>query len=373
MKYIIAVLAAAMLASGAESPAERAIVVAQGQIAKFPTKADGYNSMALALARRARETSDPGFYAKAEELLKKSNEVEPDNFGAKKMRVWLLLGNHEFAAARELAMQLNKKVPDDVLIYGFLTDANVELGNYKEAEYNAQWLLDMGRVSVPGLTRAAYLRELFGDLEGSLELMNTAYRRTMGSETEDRAWLLTQIGHLLTQMGQYESAGRTLDQALTIFPDYHYALARKGELLIEQKQYKEAVALFRKRVQLAPHAENYFDLGAALSKAGEKEEAAKVFAEFETRARAEMNKWDNANRELIRYYSDYANDPAEALRIAEREVNRRKDVHTLDAYAWALYRNGKKQEARQQIKSAIDVGVKDPEIRAHAATIEGKA
>ena len=36
--------------------------------------------------------------------------------------------------AREEARKLNQKMPDDVMVYGFLTDANIELGNYKEAE-----------------------------------------------------------------------------------------------------------------------------------------------------------------------------------------------------------------------------------------------
>jgi len=92
--------------------------------------------------------------------------------------VWLLLGKHEFAAAREEARKLNKKMPDDVMVYGFLTDANIELGNYKEAEDSAQLMLDLRPGNLPGLTRAAYLRELFGDLDGSVELMNMAYQST---------------------------------------------------------------------------------------------------------------------------------------------------------------------------------------------------
>ena len=70
-------------------------------------------------------------------------------------RVWLLLGKHEFAAALEAAKELNRKLPDDVMLYGFLTDANVELGNYKEAETAAQWMLDLKPGNMPGLTHAA--------------------------------------------------------------------------------------------------------------------------------------------------------------------------------------------------------------------------
>ncbi len=103
-------------------------------IEKNPKNFEAYNALALALSRRARETSDVIFYAEAEETLQKSFEISPGNFDGERIHVWLLLGRHEFAAALEEARKLNQKMPDDVMIYGFLTDANVELGNYKDAE-----------------------------------------------------------------------------------------------------------------------------------------------------------------------------------------------------------------------------------------------
>jgi hypothetical protein len=47
------------------------------------------------------------------------------------------------------------------MVYGLLTDANVGLGNYKDAEIAAQWMLNLRPGNLPALTRAAHLRELF--------------------------------------------------------------------------------------------------------------------------------------------------------------------------------------------------------------------
>lgn len=80
----------------------------------------------------------------------------------------MLLGRHEFAEALALARTLSEQVPDDLLVYGFLTDAHAELGQYKEAEEACQWMLDLRPGNIPALTRAAYLRELFGDIEGAI-------------------------------------------------------------------------------------------------------------------------------------------------------------------------------------------------------------
>ena len=351
------------------SPAERSMAQARKLTEKNPKDFEAYNALALALSRRARETSDVGFYAQAEETLQKSFEIAPNNFDGQRIHVWLLLGKHEFADALEAAKKLNQRMPDDVMTYGFLTDANVELGNYKDAEKAAQWMLDLRPGNMPGLTRAAYLRELFGDVEGSLELMQMAYDSTAPSELEDAAWIVTQMGHLNLAIGKINEAEKLSQQALAMFPGYHYALGNLAKVRIQQKRYDEAVDLQQQRYQAAPHAENLFDLAQALQLAGKTDEARKAFAEFEQKSLLESNRADNSNHELILYYSDYVHQPAKALEVAKREIARRHDVFTLDSYAWALYGNGQYAEAQKQVAAALVVGIRDAKIFRHAGEI----
>jgi tetratricopeptide (TPR) repeat protein len=351
------------------SPAQRAMAEAQKAIDKNPKQYAGYNQLAVAFARRARETSDVTYYAQGEEAVGKSLKLAPGNFDGEKIKVWLLLGRHEFAAALDAAKALNKRVPDDVLVYGFLTDANVELGNYKDAEDAAQWMLDLRPGNLPAITRAAYLRELFGDLDGALELMNMAYQSTPPNETEDVAWVLAQIAHLQLASGKLTDAEKTLQQALVVFPGYHYALGNLAKLRIEQKRYPEAVDLLTERYQAAPHAENLYDLAEATALAGQHEKAKEEFTEFETKSLGETMRGDNSNRELIFYYADHAGQPVKALEVAQREFARRHDVYTLDAYAWALHVNGQDLEARKQIEKALLVGVRDAKLFRHAGEI----
>jgi len=351
------------------SPAERSMAQAKKLIEKNPNDFEAYNALALALSRRARETSNVVFYGQGEEALQKSFAISPDNFDGQRIRVWLLLGKHEFAAALEAAKQFIQKMPDDVMLYGFLTDANVELGNYKEAETAAQWMLDLKPGNMPGLTRAAYLRELFGDIEGSLDLMNMAYQSTPPTEVEDGAWIVTQMAHLNLTTGKLTEADKLSQQALVMFPGYHYALGNLAKVRIEQKRYDDAVELLRQRFQAAPHAENLFDLAQALQLAGRAEEAKQAFVQFEQRSLLETNRADNSNHELIFYYADYASQPAKALEVARREYARRHDVFTLDCYAWALHVNGQNEEALKQIDTALAVGIRDAKIFRHAREI----
>jgi tetratricopeptide (TPR) repeat protein len=328
--------------------------------------------LAMALARRARETSDPAFYAQAEKTIAEALELRADDFEALKARAWVLLGQHRFAEARELAEALNTRVPDDVMVYGLLTDANAELGDYGRAEEACQWMLNLRPGNIPAVTRAAYLRELFGDVEGALELMAQALDSTPTAETEERAWLLTQMAHLRLMTGKAAEAGTLLGEALAAFPGYHYALAALARVRALQGRHAEAASLLRQRYDEAPHPENLYDLAVALERAGSPDAARAAFAEFETKALVEAHGPDNANRELVFYYADHAKKAAEALAVARREVERRKDVHTLDAYAWALFRSGRYAEARTAMEQVLAVGIREASILYHAGAIAAR-
>jgi len=345
------------------------IAAARKAISDKPMEYSGYNLLATALIRRAQETSDASFYTQAEDAIKKSLQIAPKNFDAEKIKVSVLLGEHEYPAALESATILNKRVPDDLMVYGLLTDANVELGNYEDAEVAAQWMLNLRPGNLPALTRAARLRELFGDTEGAYELMEMAYESTPSTEIEERARVLTQMGYLRLTSGSTEAAERLFRQALTAFPNYPAALGNLAQVRITQTRYDEAVAMLEQRYRGVPRTENLYDLAEALLLAGRDAEAKKTFADFETKALAESLRKVNSNRELIFYYADHAHRPGNALDIANQEYAWRHDVYTLDAYAWALHVNGQDAEARKQIETALAVGIRDSKIFAHAGEI----
>lgn len=361
------------LVAGAATPAEQKIALAKERIARDPKHAQAHNDLAMALTQRARETADPLYYVQAEEAVRASLAMAPDNFEALKVRTWALLGQHQFAAALELATALNKKVPDDLMVYGMLTDANIELGRYDDAEKSAQWMLDLRPGNIPALTRAAYLRELFGDIEGALELMQSAVNRMPFQETEDRAWVLTQVGHLEYVRGRYPAAEQALTDALALFPEYHYALGALADVRSAQKRHREAADLQQRRYAVAPHPENLYELAEAQARAGLAAQAAKSYAAFEQGARREMTGDDNANRELIAYLAGAGKKPAEALALAQKEIARRGDVYTREAYAWALWKNGRKADARKEIATVLTVGVQHPRVLERAAVIQGTA
>jgi tetratricopeptide (TPR) repeat protein len=379
MKETISVLCMMMLASlssgqsvGATtglSPAPPSVIAAQKAATEKPPEYMSYNRLATALIRRAQETSDTSLYAQAEDAVKKSLAIAPNNFDTQKIQVSILLGEHEFPAALEAAQALNKRSLDDVTVYGFLTDANVELGNYDDAADAAQWMLNLLPGNRPALTRAAHLRELFGDTDGAYELMELAFQSTPPTEIAEHASIQTQMGHLRLASGDFGAAEKLFQQALTSFPNYPAALGELAQLRLTQKRYAEAVVLLQQRYQAIPQAGNLYDLAEALQLAGRDTDARKAFGEFETKALLESSNRQNSNREFVFYYADYANQPPKALKIAQQEYAWRHDVYTLDAYAWALHANGQDMEARKQIETALAIGIRDAQILDHAGEI----
>jgi tetratricopeptide (TPR) repeat protein len=382
MKRIISVLSMTMMVATSAtaqsttsaattdlSPATQSIAAARKAIDDKPAEYAGFNLLASALVRRAQETSDASFYTQAEDAVKKSLEITPNNFDSEKIQVSILLGEHEYPAALEAAKTLNKRVPDDVMVYGLLTDANIGLGNYSDAENAAQWMLNLRPGNLPALIRAARLRELFGDPEGAYELLELAYQSTPPAETGERAELLTKMGHVRLESGNTDAAEKFFQQALASFPKYPRALGNLAKVRITQKRYDNAIALLDQSYQAAPRAENLYALAETLQLAGRDSEARKAFAEFETKSLAESVRKDNSNRDLVFYYADHAQQPAKALDVAKREHTWRHDVYTLDAYAWALHINGQDAEARKQIEIALAIGICDSKIFAHAGEI----
>jgi len=358
-----------LLAEKNATPAEIKIEAARKVVADHPERADAYAPLAMAYAARARETANGDFYSKGMAQVEKALKLEPNNFPALKAEAWILLGQHEFQKALTITRELAKRAGDDPTVHAMQTDAAIETGNYSEAETAAQWALDMDPGGAPGLTRAAYLREHFGDFDGAIELMKRAFNRTRTADREDRAWLLTHIGHLYLLKNELQPAEGAHNEALKLFPDYHYALFNLAEVKTALGNEEAALELHRRHYATASHPENLYYLAKAMRRAGKDEEADQAFASFEKDALTESTSVDNANRELTEYYVEEAKNPEEALRIAKIEMANREDYRTLHAYALALHANGKFKEAEEQMARVLAIGVKYPTVQYHAGLI----
>ncbi|HEY0785738.1 MAG TPA: tetratricopeptide repeat protein [Acidobacteriaceae bacterium] len=362
----------------APSPAEQRIASAQRQIAADPHHAQAYNELALALVRRARETSAPGYLAQAQAALDAGLHLAPQDFQLAKTKVALLLARGQFPEALSNAQKLNRQTPDDVTVYGFVAEADLALGNYPEAEKAVQWMLNLRPNNTPGLLLGAELRLLYGDTPGAVEFFHQAFDETPPTEVEELAHIANRMAAAELGSGQLEAAAQALARAEELFPHYPAAMPALARLRMGQQRPGEAVAVLQtlalqeQQTLKASTSSTLLLLATAEAQAGNAEAPA-TFARFEQAARAEALTPSHDDTLLILYDAGLPGHPAanalEALRLAARQAAMRHDYATLDAYAWALYANGRYAEAETQIAAALAPGLHSAQLEEHAGAI----
>jgi tetratricopeptide (TPR) repeat protein len=83
--------------------------------------------------------------------------MQPEFTPALRLRGLVLLNDHEFAKARDLAKQMLERDADDALSWGTKSDAELELGDTAAAIESAQRMMDL-KPNLPSYGRAAHLR-----------------------------------------------------------------------------------------------------------------------------------------------------------------------------------------------------------------------
>lgn len=364
---------AASAGSSEESSAATAetaeIRAAKELIEKAPNSPQGYSRLAVAYIRQARETGDFKINEKANEAVSKALEIDADNFEANKIRASLLLTFHQFPEALILGGKLQQKYPDDAFFYGVLTDANVEIGNYEAALENVQKMVDM-RPDTASYSRVAHVRSLYGDSEGAINAMTTAARIADPADKEAQAWCLVRLAKEYFEIGDYQKAEQTYDEALSTFPDYHLALAGKGKILLALEKPQEAITFLENSQARSKSTETAINLGHAFTKLGNPDEARRY---YEIAAQTEMGPESIDHRKITLLWADRGENLPKALEIAAFEAKTHRDIYTADSLAWCLYKSGKIDEAKVQIANAMRLNTKDAIIIYHAGMIELEA
>ena len=204
-------------ALGAPSAADQGIAAAERRIEGTVATPDDYVELASAFMRKSRESGDPGYYARANAAVERALALDPNHYGALRTAPWVLLGLHDFRGALAVAERARAVEPEDWWNYGTLADAHVELGDYARALEAAQRMVDL-RPGLPSYARAAFLRALFGDRAGAIELLQLAVAAGSARDPEGRAWALVHLGHEYFATGDLAAAGRTYARALEVFP-----------------------------------------------------------------------------------------------------------------------------------------------------------
>ena len=334
-------------------------------IESSPTSAKGHILLASAYIKRARTTSDFSLNHKAEEAIGEALQIEPQNINARKLKASLLATFHRFTEARAAALDLENEIPNDPFIYGVLTDANAELGNYDEAIASAQKMVDL-KPNSSSYARVGHIRSLHGDHKGSIEMLELAIKTADPMDKEAQSWGLVQLGKEYFKSGKLDLAENAFDRSLSILPDYAMAIVEKARIKASKGDLETAEKLLVDLNERIPQTQANILLGDIFSLQQRRDEAQQQYQKAEVLAR----QTDGDMHRFALLWADQDIRLEEALNIAAQDFQTNKDIYAADILAWCLYKNGRYDEAKQMIGAALRLKTDDSRIFYHAGMIE---
>jgi tetratricopeptide (TPR) repeat protein len=313
--------------------------------------------------QKARESNDPGYYANADACVTLALDVSPDDALALDLRTLVLLNDHRFREARELAGGLLSKNPDSALAWGSSSDALLELGELEAAERAAEKMLDL-KPNLPSYSRVSYLRWLRGNVAEARELARLAIDSGADPRApEPRAFMLVQAALLFWNQGDIAGADAGFQRALEAIADYPPALVGRARVALAENDAPRAVRLLERAHRASPLVETAWLLGKARTAAGDPPGANRAFAD------AEREGQRSDPRTLALMLAARGIQLERALTLARKEREIRGDIYTDDTLAWALYRNRRFEEAKTAILQARRWSTPDPRLLFHEGAI----
>jgi len=286
------------------------------------------------------------------------------------------MGEHRFADALSYAQKALSLGTGDVSPFATVGDAYADMGKYDKAAdaYGRLTPRDMTlspRAAYARDSRLSYLKFIAGDTAAAIKLMNTAVLEGVEAQlpSENMAWLYYELGEYDTQAGDFAAADAAYLAALNTHPGDYRALAGLAKLRANNGRYAEAIVLYQRAIAVVPMPMFIAELGDLYAKTGNKAEAEKQYALVEYIGLLGHINQVLHNRDLALFYADHDMKLAEALDLAQRELEVRRDIYTWDALAWALYKNGKLTEAAKASEQAMKFGTRDALLLFHAGMI----
>src|SRR5258706_4371025 len=320
--------------------------------------------------RKGRETGDVSEYQKAEGILRDALKLDPGYEPTLAYLSAALFVQHNFSGALELASGVYKTDLRALQALATIGDANLELGNYAEAQ-NAYEKLNAQNSSPAVYTRLARLTWLHGKPTDALNIMQQAVNQSdeLDLSGENSAWYHFQLGEIYFNTGQLKQADVQYSAALEAFNNYYLALAGHGKVLAAQGNYVQAISSYEKAVAIIPQPDLLAAFGDLYTVTNQPDTAKHEYDTVEFIGKLQAINQVVYNRQLALFYANHNLKVDESLKMAQNELAIRKDIYAYDTTAWPLYKSGRYAEASKTMQQAMKLGTQDAMLYYHAGMI----
>ncbi len=315
----------------------------------------------------ARVTGEHPYYYNAalitlNETLKDTAKMTADqHFTALFYKSTVQLSQHKFNEALltgKKALALNNTNSG---IYGVLVDANVEIGNYEEAVKNCDKMISI-RPDLRSYSRISYLREIYGDMKGSIKSMEQAIEAG-APYSEYKCWTIVTMGKMLENHNQLDSARAYYEFATKERANYPFGVAGMASIEGKLGNYAKADSLYGVALNAVPEISFIMDQAKLYKKQGKNADMKRLIPRIESMFQEDIESGHNVNMEFAFFLLDFKKDYKRALDLGLKEYKLRPnniDVNRLLAFAY--YANGDKENAAKHIKIAMKTNKQEGDL-----------
>ncbi len=332
--------------------------------------------LARIFMQEARLTGEHGYYYPAalqviDEVLNSPAKTKDDRFVALLFKGSVLLSLHKFEDAMKVGKEALNINNHNALIYGVLIDANVEMGNYKEAIKMADKMNSI-RPDLRSYARVSYLREIHGNVEGAIEAMKLAVSAGYPG-LEETAWCRLTLGNIYETYGDLDSAAAQYQTALDERPDYPFAIAAQAGIAMKKGDYKEAEVLLKNACEIIPEVSFYERLATLYQETDRPNEAQQIVEEvFDMLADDEAH-GHIMNMEQAQMHIDFTQDYDKALEYVMKEYATRPDNIDVNKMLAIIYlKKDNIEAAEKHLQKAMITKSLNPELLCVAGLIKIK-
>jgi tetratricopeptide (TPR) repeat protein len=349
---------------------DRDIEFYERRVARDPEGALDRAKLGALYLQRARETGSPDDLVRAEKIARESFGIRTrKNAIAVNVLASALLGQHRY---REALAQVEILVADDptaVSYRSLLGEIQMELGMYPAAESTFVTLGSLG-YQLAVAPRLARWEELRGRPDSARRILLRAREEALKQwnlPSEQKAWFDLRVGDLAMRQGQLRVAEDAFNDGLRISPDDYRILAAMTRLQAARQDWSGAISYGERAIAIVLDPATLGLLGDAYAAAGDSLKAEEYYHAMEVVVLRQPGAY---HRAWSLFLLDHDRDVAQVLAKVQKESAQRQDIYGYDLLAWALYKNGRYEEAHQAMQHALVLGTRDAQLFFHNGMIE---
>ncbi|WP_162128263.1 tetratricopeptide repeat protein [Flavobacterium phycosphaerae] len=336
---------------------------------KAPNQISYLSILASNYSKLFEITGNIDYLAKAETLLKQSNETyKYSSVGTLRALARNYISQHKFRESLELANKALTIGEGQKETQKLLFDVQMELGNYAAAKKSLDILSD--NADFDYLIRAAKWNDHLGDLKTTIALMEKAKGKAEAFNNKYlKIWTYSNLGDFNGHDGNIKKAYEYYLKTLALDPNNSYALKGIAWIVFSyEKDTKEA----KRIIDIVSKRHNSPDFYLLKAQIAEYEnDSSSKYTNLTAYSKLLKNKHYGAmyNSYNVILFAEEDSTKQRALEIAQEEVEHRPTPVSYDLLAWSYYNLGKKEKALEIVEKYVVGKSFEPKLNYHLAVL----